>query len=83
MQTIWEIKGHEENAYERRPNGAEIHDSGPEAKNWLEQVSTIKLETLTYQTRAQTACLHSARRKSLLKSPILPFLLLVVVRTVS
>lgn len=32
---MWEVKGHEEYAYERRPLGAEIHEqSGDEAKNW-------------------------------------------------
>ena len=45
-QTLWEIKGHEEFAYERRPNGADIHEQpGPEAKNWLQlRAETVKFE---------------------------------------
>jgi len=44
--TLWEIKGHEEFAYERRPNGADIHEQpGPEAKNWLQlRAETVKFE---------------------------------------
>lgn len=39
---MWEVKGHEEFAYERRPLGAEIHEvGGPNAKNWLELVSDL------------------------------------------
>ncbi|KAL7008598.1 hypothetical protein EMMF5_001860 [Cystobasidiomycetes sp. EMM_F5] len=34
--TLWEVKGHEEFAYERRPTGAEIHEEGGHSKNWLE-----------------------------------------------
>lgn len=43
--TVWEVKGHEEHAYERRPNGAEVHEAGPDAKNWLElRKEKIKFE---------------------------------------
>lgn len=42
-QTMWEVKGHEEFAYERRPLGADIHDvGGPNAKNWLEVVGSTR-----------------------------------------
>lgn len=45
LQTLWEIKGHEEFAYERRPQGNEIHEAGPGAKNWLElRKETVKFE---------------------------------------
>jgi NADPH-dependent 2,4-dienoyl-CoA reductase/sulfur reductase-like enzyme len=46
FQTMWEIKGHEEFAYERRPQGAEIHENpGPEAKNWKQlRQEKIKFE---------------------------------------
>lgn len=44
--TMWEVKGHEEFAYDRRPLGAEIHEvSGPEAKNWKQlRAEKIKFE---------------------------------------
>jgi len=42
--TIWEVKGHEENAYERRPLGAEVH-ADPHAKNWKDnRAEEIKFE---------------------------------------
>ena len=44
--TMWEVKGHEEFAYDRRPNGADIHSqAGPEAKNWKQlRAEKIKFE---------------------------------------
>lgn len=45
--TVWEVKGHEEFAYERRPQGADIHaQTGVEAKNWKQlRAEKIKFET--------------------------------------
>lgn len=44
--TMWEVKGHEEFAYDRRPLGAEIHEqAGPEAKNWKQlRAEKVKFE---------------------------------------
>jgi len=42
--TIWEVKGHEEFAYERRPTGADVH-SDPHAKNWKDvRAEKVKFE---------------------------------------
>lgn len=75
-QTVWEVKGHEEYAYERRPNGAEVHEAGPGAKNWLELVSERLMNDLhfpRYDFLIQMILNFSERKRSSLNIPTLPF----------
>ena len=60
--TIWEVKGHEEFAYERRPLGAEIHEQQGYSKNWKE----LRAEKVKFESTEPTVLIVGAGQNGLM-----------------